>query len=207
MTSSVLKKVTSGAVSLIFIMGLASCRPDLCPEAIRVKSDYQGECLGRVDYYDQRARIEINPHPLCPWERLINLDIFEGFRPGMTIDQAQQRLGPPDVEATRGSDRIWRYRRPKGTVEIGHEDQGSGIIPMYYWWVLRAYPDDRSPHAVFPSEIAAHFPVKKKPYEVVILNQCRLPMADVIIENGEVQAISWNKNPGSYRADRRGDCR
>lgn len=202
--ASALKQAALGAVALISILGTARCRPDLCPEASRVNYAYKGECLGGIDYHVHRSRVEIYPHPQCPWEQLIDLGIFEGFRPGITISQARQRFGVPDVEATRGSARIWEYRRPNGLVQIGHEDQGSGIIPMYRWWVLRAYPDNKSPQAIFPPEIGTRLPNGKQRYEVVILNQCRFPMAAVTVENGEVQDVTWIDNPGSYGDDRGG---
>ena len=180
------------------MVSLGACRPELCPEATRVDKDYKGGCLGKVDYYADRARVEISPNAECPWERLIDLSIFEGFRPGMTIDEARQYFGAPNLEAGTGSQRVWKYWRQKGVVQIGHEDQGSAIIPFYYWWVLRAYPENKSPHAIFPPQVVDRLPSALKSYETVVLNQCRHPMAEVIIDNGKIQRITWIDSPGSY---------
>jgi hypothetical protein len=117
----------------------------------------------------------------------------------MTIGEARQLFGAPNLEAGTDSQRVWKYRRQKGVVQIGHEDQGSAIIPFYYWWVLRAYPEDKSPHAIFPPEVIDHLPASDRSYEAVVLNQCRHPMAEVIVDKGNIQLITWIDSPGSYR--------
>ena len=198
----VLKQAGLRVVALFALASFGACRPDLCLEATRVKKNYKGECLSTVDYFGDRARIEISPKDECPWERLIDLGIFEGFRPGMTIGEARQLFGTPDVEADTGSRRVWKYRRQKGFVQIGHEDQGSAIVPFYYWWVLRAYPEDQSPRAFFPPEVVKILPTDDRNYETVILNQCRHPMAEVIIREGRIHLITWIKNPDSWHPDR-----
>lgn len=159
--------------------------------------DYQGNCLGGIEYSAHGRRVEVSPRAGCSWQRLIDLDIFNGFRPGMSIQEAREIFGEPFVETTSGDNRFWRYQREMGIVQIGREDQGASIFPMYYWWVLRAYPNDTSPSAIFPPEVASAV-LDGKAHEVVILNQCRLPMAEVIIENNRVRLMTWIDNPGSF---------
>ena len=202
MISLGLRQTALGAAALTLVASLGACRRDLCAEAAHVNGNYEGECLSKLQYFRERRRVEISPHPECSWQRLIDLSVFEGFRPGMTIEQAREREGAPDVEASDGSRRIWKYRRKKGVVQIAHEDQGSAIIPLHRWWVLRAFPTEGSPHVIFPSEIVERLPAGETRYEVVVLNQCRLPMADIVIEHGKVQLITWIDNPGSYHAGR-----
>src|SRR5215210_2599865 len=132
------------AVPIAAIMCLGACRPDLCPEARGVKADYKGNCVAELVYHESSADVVISPHSRCHWGRLVDLSIFDGFRPGMTIEEARRQIGPPGTGLDRGSGGLWGYQRPRGIVQIGYEDQGSGIIPFYYRWTLHAFPKDSS---------------------------------------------------------------
>lgn len=189
--------VVGAGTTVALLVTVFSCRPGLCPEAANVDRAYQGECVGSVLYHEDRSRAEISPKPKCPWWQLVDLSIFDGFRPGMTIEEARQRFGEPTSEATHGSARIWIYSRAKGRVQVGYEDQGSAVIPMYRWWVLRAKPYEQSPEATFTSEVIRHLPPTRQRYEAVVLNQCRLPMLEVMIQDNRVRLITWIENPGS----------
>ena len=186
-------------VLLIAIICLGACRRGPCPEAGRVEVDYKGECIAELVYHENSADVVILPHPGCPWDRLVDLSLFDGFRPGMTIKQARNQFGPPESELVLGSNRLWRYQRPQAIVQIGYEDQGSGIIPFYYWWTLSAFPKEPSLGSLFLPEVVARLPEQKN-YEVFVLNQCGLSMIIASIENGEVRVVNWTHNPGSYPA-------
>ena len=184
-------------IALTVVM-LSACRPSLCPEAKHIDDDYRGPCVAKVERQEGARQITVSPHPLCPWPRLVDLGIFKGFKPGMTFEEARQVLGPPDAEVERGGERLWRYQQPYATVQIGHEDQGSGIIPFYYWWTLRAFPKDPSLEAFFNIEVVVRLPRNQDPYEVFVLNQCGLTMVGVTIEMGKIKSVEWTRNPGSY---------
>ena len=181
---------------LIFMVAISACRPKVCPEAAAATKLFEGNCVGRVEYLAEYRRVNISPKASCSWTNLTDLSIFEGFRPGMTIKSAREQLGEPDEELERDGNRFWRYSRKKGDVQIGHEDQGSTFF-TYRWWVLRAYPADRSAEAIFSPDVVSRLPMPEHPYEVVILNQCGLPMLEVIMKGREVQLVTWINNPGS----------
>lgn len=184
-------------VGLSFSLGVTfSCRPEVCPEAIVAKKQFIGQCLGKVDYDPDRWRVNVSPVAGCSWTNLADLSIFAGFQPGMAISQARRQFGTPDEEAESGTNQFWRYHREKAVVQIGHEDQGSTFF-AYRWWVLRAYPADRSAEAIFSPDVVSRLPMPEHPHEVVILNQCGLPMLEVIMKGREVQLVTWIDNPGS----------
>lgn len=185
------------AVGLLFSSGLTfSCRPEVCPEAIVAKRQFNGRCLGKVNYEPDRRWVDVSPVAGCSWTNLVDLSIFAGFQPGMTIREARRRFGIPDEEFESGPNQFWRYHRERAVVQIGHEDQGSTFF-TYRWWVLRAYPTDRSAEAIFPPDVVARLPMPEQPHEVVILNQCGLPMLQVIMKGREVRLVTWIDNPGS----------
>jgi hypothetical protein len=185
---------------LASIVHLGACGPDLCPEARRVQADYQGECVAELVYESTLEKVTVSPRPQCPWERLIDIGFFNGFRPGMTSQEALGEIGPPDAERQDAAEEFWTYERPKAVIQIGHEDQGSGIVPFYYWWTLNAFPRDRTLEALFSPEVLARLPKQGSFREVFILNQCGLPMIVVTIDKGLVSSVSWTRNPGSYKA-------
>lgn len=81
-----LKPITGLAAFLILagvsVNGCGACRPNSCPEDRYVDMDFVGQCIASVERHG--ARIEIGTRRECPWERLVNLDVFRGFRPGMS---------------------------------------------------------------------------------------------------------------------------
>jgi hypothetical protein len=190
------KQLAARAASLLLLVLISACRRELCIEATKVDARFDGECLESIDT-SYRSRITVVPSPKCPWPRLIDLSIFADFSPGLTSEQARRRFGTPDEEIKTDTRQAWRYNRPGGIVEISHEDQGSGFIPMY-WWILRSYPKGGELSEVFPKAVVDRLPPAAELHEVAVLNQCGLPMVDVLVINGQVKVLTWIDNPGSH---------
>ncbi len=140
--------------------------------------------------------------PQCPWERLVDLRIFQGFRPGMNFEEAEAAFGKEDEAGRNEFGPFKRYKRPLGIVQIGREDQSSLIVPDIFW-TLRGYLPDASATSVFSSEVVERLPNRKAPLEVAILNGCGYPMVSIDFnEHRKVRLITWLENPGSFHPDR-----
>lgn len=186
-------------IALAMVAASLSCRPDICQEARHVDVHFSGDCLGGITYEQDVKDLLIRPTSKCPWERLINLSVFGDFRPGMTIAEARQEFGPPDSEVELGRDHLWLYRRPQGSIQIGHEDQGSGL-PFMYWWTLKFIPDDGALELFFPTGVAERLRQyrNKDINEIFVLDQCGLPMIVATVQEGKLKQVSWTNNKDSY---------
>jgi hypothetical protein len=192
-------------IALAMAAASLNCRPDICQEARNVDVHFRGDCLGSIVYEQDVKDLLIRPNPKCPWERLVNLSVFSGFRPGMTIAEARREFGPPESEVKLGGDHLWLYRRPKGAVQIGHEDQGSGL-PFMYWWTLRFIPDNGALELFFSTEVAQRLDQYriKKVNEIFVLDQCGLPMIVATVQDAKLKQVSWTNNKDSYHPERLG---
>jgi hypothetical protein len=167
-----------------------------CSEDRFARREGTGPCLARVDRH--MSSITVTPRRECEWEKLVDLRVFSGFKPGMTFREARSAFGDPDAKGHNSWGPFWKYQRPLGVVQVGDEDQGSTILPVDRLWVLRAYPADSRPEAWLSKEVIPHLPLNEEHLEVVILNGCRYPMIELILERGRIKLVTWIKNPGSY---------
>lgn len=146
----------------------------------------------------QEARIVVYPDPAEDWRKLVNLAVFEGFRPGISIDEARRTHGQPAAESEEGGDTRWIYDRPAGRVRITREHQSSlPFVVFLKRWILAGYPRQGSPADVLHPAILGHLPSGKPGIDVTIMNNCGYPGANVLIRNGVVMQMNWLDTPGS----------
>jgi hypothetical protein len=143
----------------------------------------------------KQGTITFYPADNADWRQLVDMDIFKGFRPGMSFRDAQNRIGPPDFKGTGPSGPYWIYRRSSGDVRLSHEEMGS--IFLRRWWVLEGIPCPSSPDDIFHKNVAKEIPVDEFPMTIVIMNNKHHPGAFVEIKKGRVVNIHWPDNPGS----------
>lgn len=181
---------------LVAHMGCGACRPRVCQEDVHRELGFTDPCVTGVRRSSHEVYLSTDRR--CPWESLVNLDVFAGFRPGMTAKEAQRLIGPAWKMEKGSAGDFWKYQRPEGIVTVSHEDQGASLF-IDYWWLLSAEPRSSSPNRLLAKEVLEHIPKDQEHSDIVILNGCGFPMVSIQIVKGEVRRIDWIQNPGSWR--------
>lgn len=138
------------------------------------------------------------PESRTDWRTLIDLSLFEGFEPGISLKKAKSSLGPPDKSGKDSRGEYWIYVRSEGSVRLGRENQSSPPILLPDAWVLRAIPSDSAPERLFHSSLLPYLlDSGGQQLEVIVMNNCGYPGASAYIRDGRVEQIIWIKNTGS----------
>ena len=132
------------------------------------------------------------------WSNLVDMSLFSGFFPGISLKQAKMSHGDPDTHGKNSLGEYWRYERPEGVVQIGLEDQSSPPFLLPDVWVLRGVPSNPAPDKLVHPSIAAYLPRGASGrVEAIIMNNCGYPGVEVVLEDDRVVMLTWVKNTGS----------
>lgn len=175
-----------------FLAGLTSCSPS----GREARSFPVGGAAGdppvwaTVDHLSY-GRLVFYPQPESDWKQLVDMKLFEGFRPGMTFRAARRELGEPNRRDDDSYRPSWDYERPRGTVRISHPLKGS--VPFVRAWDLTGFPTTGKLEAVFHPNVSKHIPTEREDLTVVIMNGHGSPSAFMRVAMGQVTAIDWVK--------------
>lgn len=167
------------------------CQEDPAPPPGAVKASSP---LAGVETWD--TRVVFYPDPAEDWRTLVDLDVFEGFSPGISIDEARRLHGQPAMEKEEGGDSNWIYNRPAGRVRITLENQSSlPFIFLLKRWFLAGYPKQNSPTDILHPALIEHLPSGSRSLDITIMNNCGYPGANVLIKDGVVAQLNWLDTP------------
>lgn len=123
------------------------------------------------------------------YESILDIEIFEGFRPGMTPEQAVIKFGPPARIEKTEDEVSYTYATKTGSVVIGRKKEYSAGAA----WMrrLRVYPDDKSPSSFLPTPVVEHLSPNASYTSVVFLNKNGTPGIEVALRMGQINYIEW----------------
>ena len=173
------------ATLILCLLLLAGCSPPAQETVIEGSHP-----IPKIVYLDSTIVV----HPSVPWPELVHTELFQGFKPGMTFEDARKIVGPPD-KIGKG---LWgpyhEYRRPTGSVRVSFETTGSGITgAKFSKWRLTAFPHNgsisRVLDPVLQKRLSHDFPSQA---EIVIMaSNGEHPAANVVIKDKQVDSIEW----------------
>lgn len=181
--------------ALLFLC--SACRRELpCRQGTRLPkgSKPASPPLAAVDRWDGRTVF----YPSTNWLELAKLSIFEGFWPGIEVDEARRLLGEPGLYREDPTAQDWIYMRDAGEVSVSLVDQSS---PPFYFiprsWILEGHPRHGSLNDFFHPAVVEYIKSSQDRQEITIINNCGYPAVSATIQGGEVVRISWLDTPGS----------
>lgn len=138
-----------------------------------------------------KERVVVYPAAGTHWRQLVDLSLFEGLHPGISIEDARDRLGEPDSKGTRTRESYWRFERGEGLVEILLQVQSSPPFPSGKKWFLRGIPASTDPRDTLHPAVLEKLPESRGRLKVVIMREQGPPGARVVLEDGQVRMVSW----------------
>jgi len=129
-----------------------------------------------------------------PWERLVDPEIFEGFRPGMTFEDAEKECGPPNKKGKGLRGPYYLYTRPQGELELSFEEIGSGATgAVFSSWRLRAFPGREAADRMLKPMLKQRvwLPSHGRT-ELVIMNPAGdMPSLEIVLEGARISSMTW----------------
>ncbi len=145
---------------------------------------------------DSDRYVEVKLKAAAALGDVVAADLFEGFLPSITHDEAIQEFGEPMVIRREWHNVLFYYPVPLGTVEIAREHKRpSGVLIE---WKLRAYPRNQDPGALLNPSIAKYVTADSSFLYVSILNPNNTHNTAFVTRNGKVMYAIW-MNPGDAR--------
>jgi hypothetical protein len=167
----------------IVALVLAACRPEM--EIVEVSLDPPLERL-----VVRGQRFVFYPAADSRWEELVKIELFEGLRPSMTLEEIIECMGAP---SEREDDLYVAYARPQGHLTMSHESDRS-LGATFSTWRLRLYPSQSSLQAIFhPAVIAQLEQELSGRAEIVIMSSTNDgPALTALLQSKRVQSLTWH---------------
>lgn len=169
----------------LIIFSLSGCAPP-----IEEKTSEGSPPIHKIYYRDSRIVV----FPSVHWKELVNTNLFDGFRPGMTFEEAFKEVGPPDKTGKGLWGPYYLYRRPSGQVTVSYEEIGSGTAgTKYASWRLRALPDRGSPQDLLNPTLRRQLEGDfQQRTELVIINpEGDNPSIEIVFDENRSTTILW----------------
>lgn len=181
----------------IFLVGLIAAfgcdRGELPPSEPYV--DDEPQVLADVPQVDRvkqwKERVVVYPAAGTHWRQLVDLSLFEGLRPGISIEDARDRWGKPNSEDIGPRESSWRFEREDGLVEILFQVQSSPPFPSGDKWFLSGIPSSTDPREILHPAVLEKIPESRGRLKVVIMREQGGPGARVVLEDGQVREVTW----------------
>jgi hypothetical protein len=130
-----------------------------------------------------------------PLSKLVGLGVFGAFRPGLTIDEATARFGPPVQIRSDRNKRTAVYESPAARIEVVDELSGSGLV-SYHRLTLYAYPKPLNGGCGMKAAEALHASVKERvagkgTIEVGVAEAGDGERVWALVRDGCVEALNW----------------
>jgi hypothetical protein len=148
--------------------------------------------IRKIVYYDQKIVV----YPVGSWKDLVDLTLFEGFRPGMTFEEALKEVGPPQKRGKGQWGSYFQYQRRGGLVTLSLEKIGSGTFGTKYTsWKLRGIPADGSINQIFSSVLRGRLTKMmtfKGSVEMTLMSPRGTgPVMHIELNDQEVNSMTW----------------
>lgn len=120
---------------------------------------------------------------------LVNIDVFENFRPGSSIDTVISKHGEPAkrISIDAFSEYI-EYKAEFGRVRLGYEMSGESNVdyPLYF------YPYDQDPSVIFPPAVLEYVDLEAKE-QVLHIYECGIaqPVIHATMNRGLIDKVVW----------------
>jgi hypothetical protein len=138
------------------------------------------------------GRLRIDPAEGTHWKQLVDVHLFEGLHPEISVEDAQKRWGQPDREEERPHGPCWIYQRELGVVELCLEEWGSPPFPYVDKWVLHGVPQDSDPQALLDPAVLRLLPSNLEKLDISIMkDEGDRPAVILEIRNGSVERMTW----------------
>lgn len=174
-----------GVWVLLLAVLLLACRSDTQWKEIAGEPP-----VGKVVLFGNR--VIVSPAARVSWKELVKLEVFDGFTPGITIEEAKRKFGEPTATATNHYGPYSVYRRPGANLHVAWEEHRSGK-DAYKVWTLRAYLDAATSADILHPSVAKYIEPGVEKAEVIVLDSSGEPAVDIRIRNGKPDTITWIK--------------
>jgi hypothetical protein len=144
--------------------------------------------LGKVSGYG--PRIVFYPAHDVAWSELAPIGLFEGLRPGMTIEEAKAIAGAPDRETNRLPGRSAIFKRPKGNIIVAYQISSSGYGQGGSWY-LRFEPIETNFRELLHPAISAQLEGRLQDHLEVVIMTAEGPAMSADLRGDMVQSVSW----------------
>jgi hypothetical protein len=168
---------------VILALVLAACRPEM--EIVEVSLDPPLERL-----VVRGQRFVFYPAADSRWEEVVKIELFEGLRPSMTLEEIVECMGAP---SEREDDLYVAYARPQGHLTMSYESDRS-LGATFSTWRLRLYPARSPLQASFhPAVIAQLERTLPDRAEIVIMSSTNDgPALTALLKGNRVQSLTWH---------------
>lgn len=133
-------------------------------------------------------------YPSVPWPELVHTNLFQGFKPGMTFNDALSAIGPPDKTGKGLWGPYHEYRRSIGSVRVSFETTASGTAgAKFSKWRLTAFPHDGAISSVLDPVLQKRLndDVPSHAELVIMAPSGNRPAVNVTIRDEQVHSIEW----------------
>ena len=127
---------------------------------------------------------------------LVHLKIFGPLQAGVTIEDAERRMGPPK-QLFRGEDYPeWRYARyelPQSLVDVAYEPRSSSCA-TYHRRTLYAYPKSGSWGVgdVLNSDLAKSLRLTANVTRLLVISSDDQDRVWCLVRGGKVEVVNWH---------------
>lgn len=129
-----------------------------------------------------------------PLSKLIRLTVFGAFRPGLTIEEAKARFGPPVETRSDGSTTSAVYNSPAARIELVDELSGSGCV-SYRRRTLYAYPKSAGGCGAKASDVFDAAVIERVtdsgPFEIGVAEAGDGERVWALVRDGCVEGLNW----------------
>ncbi len=137
--------------------------------------------------------VKVRPKVGAKLEEIIRGDLFEGFFPSITHDEAIERFGEPMFIRRFGHGTLFYYPVSLGTVEIAHKRTQSWDAAMV--WKLTVFPKDADPGAILHQSVAKYLTSGHRFVCVSILNWNGTTHTKFVTRKGKIMYAMWINAP------------
>lgn len=174
----------------VFLMLLASIAPLGCIHH-EERTVEASPPLEKVHYFASRVTFYL--HADAHVDELVRMDIFDGFSPGISIEEAVSRVGQPNETGENNFGPFYTFERPAGKIVLSFEKHDSWPSDSPGRWYLNAHPEGWTQQDAFATPILGHLAASQEgQQEVVIMRpDGRGPAVRVFLTGNKVDSMYW----------------
>lgn len=121
----------------------------------------------------------------------VDLRLFNGFKPGITFDEAVVKFGKPDNIRKEEFNTYYEYWTDISRIEIGREEYAIPDKDVGVAWPLYVYPKDLSFYDILHPAISKHINPEAEKTVVQIKDLTNELSLVIIIEGQRVDHLIW----------------
>lgn len=122
----------------------------------------------------------------------IDMEIFDGFAPGITFEEATAKFGNPNNVRREKTATYYEYWNDLGRIEIGLEKyaDADGIQSDYALW---AYPKNTAYFSLLSPEISKYINADSKETSLAIFGLAGEVSVSIYVRGARVEHIIWHR--------------